>query len=72
MLDLADKLSFQEQQSDALMGSVKDSFMAAASSGRGRKPVPLKWSRIIDMQDLDNQPLRIFDIKEDTSNVAEE
>ena len=69
---MVDLPSFQEQRSDAMMGSVKDSVVAPASSGRGRKPIPLKWSRIVDLQAVDGQPLEIFDINVDTSNVAEE
>ena len=47
MLDLADQPSFLEGQADLAMKS-------ANSSKRGRKPLPIQWSRIIDMQDLES------------------
>jgi len=45
MVDLADDPSFQEMQENISMKS-------ASTTKRGRKPVPISWSRIIDFQDL--------------------
>ena len=42
MLDIVDQPSFQESVKDASMKSVK-------SSKRGRPSIPLKWTRIMDV-----------------------
>ena len=44
MLDLADKPQFQEAIEDQSMKSVE-------SPRRGRKKLPILWSRIIDIED---------------------
>jgi len=65
MLDIVDQPSFQE--------SVKDASMTSASSGkRGRPRIPLKWSRIIDVDSVDGIKPKAFDIDDDFKSLGEE
>jgi len=64
MVDLADDPSFIEGQVDEAMKSVK-------SSQRGRKPLPIRWSRLIDLQNPEAQTAEGFDIEEDCAEAIE-
>ena len=65
MLDLVDDPSFQQSIKDASMKS-------GASSKRGRPKIPLKWSRIIDVDAADGARLVGFNIDEDFESLEEE
>ena len=65
MVDLADQPSFQQ--------SIKDvSMKSNPSSKRGRKPIPLKWSRIIDIDEAGFEKHTGHDIDEDMENLEDE
>ena len=65
MLDLVDDPSFQQSIKDASMKS-------GTSSKRGRPKIPLKWSRIIDVDAADGARLMGFNIDEDFESLEEE
>ena len=62
MLDLADEPSFLENQIDVSMasGSIKS---------RGRKKIPLKWTRIFKPDDDDEKDLQHVVVKEDIEAI---
>jgi len=65
MLDLVDQPSFQASMKDASMKSVK-------SSKRGRPRIPLKWSRIIDVDEINHKRHKGFEIDEDFKSLEQE
>jgi len=64
MVDLADDPSFQE-------GQVDEAMKSAQSSRRGRKPLPLQWSRVIDLQRPGPHQAEGFNIDEDCTEALE-
>ena len=45
---------------------------SAPSSKRGRPKIPLKWSRIIDVDSVDGIKYKAFEIDEDLKSLEQE
>ena len=58
MVDLVDQPSFQEEQQDVLMGT-------RSVSSRGAKKIPNQWTRIISMNDDQDEQIPTYSIAVD-------
>jgi len=63
MLDLADELSFQQEQENQSMQSI-------TTKRRGRKPLPPKWSRIIEVDANVPRQCNGYEIAEDIDAMS--
>ena len=64
MLDLADEPSFIESQ-------VNEAMKSASTSQRGKKALPLVWSRLIDIQNPAPPVVQSFSIDDDIADAFE-
>ena len=64
MLDLADEPSFIEGVSNAAMAS-------QSSIPRGRRKIPIQWTRIMKVEGSQDDEVQVFTIEEDANHVYE-